>query len=1067
VTVRGDLDSISAEELYRASASRGVTFGSRFRGVTQIFRRSGEVLAAVEVPSELASDSLYRLHPAVLDACFQPLHYALDDEAPLYLPVAVDRLVLGPFEAKRLWSHGRLRAASPDREVRTFDVRIADESGMILAEIDGLRMKRAGELPSRKACLYNVRWRPSDLPRPSPSPDAEWLLVGDEPTFSSSLEAALRERGERARRILGSEAGMAIASARARRIGIVHLGGVATKEASDPLDAFEPIAASLLDLVRALGERPELEARLFLVTRGSQPVTGSTDAPGLAGSMLWGLGATLALETPELRPVRIDLDPKAPAGEARVLGSLLSFDIEDDRIGLRGDRTFVARLAALETAPSSYRLAAPARGDLASLHLEPFTRVRPGRGEVEIEVASTGLNFRDVLMALDLYPGPAGLPGNECAGRIAAVGEGVEGFAPGDAVVAALVPGSFASHVRARASRVVALPERLSFQQGASSPIAFLTARYGLEELARLERGERVLIHAGAGGVGMAAIQIARLHSAEIVATAGSDAKRDRLRSMGIDEVSDSRDANFDAGIRGSVDVVLNSLSGDFIAKSLSLLKTGGRFVEIGKRGIWTEEQVRAVRPDVQYFAFDLEEVFGREPELLRSMLVGVFRDLESGRLSPLPVTAFSIGSAADAFRTMAEGRHVGKIVLDRTGEGIGLDAEARYLVTGGLGAIGLATARWLAAKGARHLVLASRRPPSAAAEAEIESLRGGGIEVSVLAADVTREEDVRRLVARASEGRPLKGVVHAAGVLEDGIFLRQSWTKLLAPLAPKVRGALHLHRATATLPLDFFVSLSSMASVMGSAGQTGYAAANAFLDALAFERRRLGLPGTSVSFGPFEGAGMAAGLDGRDRYPEQGIRKMKAGEALELLDPLLTSGRAHALALEIDWPSYVRTLPGGPGTSLYRELVPSPRRQEPRVKSAETVASRLRSLPAPKRRLEIEARVRRHVLAVLGLSESAALDPQQGFRDAGLDSLMAVEARNRIRADFPDLALASTLCFDYPNLAALTAFLMKALDLEPGPARRDPDSVEKRIEDLSEAEAEALLLEELEGRRS
>ncbi len=727
-------------------------------GEAEVFRGTGEVLAAIELAPELTSErSLYRSHPAVIDACLRPLLDVLDEPSA---PVAFDRFVFHRSDASRLWCHGRLRSEDSDAGVKTFDVRIADESGRIRAEIDGIRFKPASERSSSAPSLYEVQWRPSDLAPSSASNRAEWLLISDRDTVASSLESVLLERGDRVRRVRSSEIAPAIESSRARRVGVVHLGSLGTS-AEDPLEDLEPVAESLLAIVRTLAEkRPDLETRLFLVTRGCQAIGEGTQPLRLSGSMLWGLGAALALENPELRPVLVDLDPEAPPDETRALGSVLAFDLDESRIGFRSGRAFVARLAPM---------------------------------------------------------------------------------------------------------------------------------------------------------------------------------------------------------------------------------------------------------------------VFG----------------------------ASTNGHGPDAH-----------------GESEPLDSEARYLVTGGLGAIGLAVARWLASKGARHLVLAGRRGASPDAEKEIESLRGAGVKVSVAAADVSRKEDVRRLVARAVDGRPLKGIVHAAGVLDDGIFLRQSWKKLLSALAPKVQGALHLHRETTGEPLDFFIALSSMASVLGSAGQTGYSAANAFLDALSFERRRQGLPATSVSFGPFDGAGMAARIEGRDRYREQGIRKTKPEETLALLERL-RHGPPHTLAVSIDWEGYVRALPTRVSTSLFREIAPSARSEREARAAIESIPKHLENIPAAKRRAEVEARVRGHILLVLGLPEGSALDPYQGFRDAGLDSLMAVEARNRIRVDFPDLVLATTLCFDYPTLGALTDYLMKALHLDSAPARTEPASRQARIEDLSEAEAEALLLEELEGRRS
>ena len=389
---------------------------------------------------------------------------------------------------------------------------------------------------------------------------------------------------------------------------------------------------------------------------------------------------------------------------------------------------------------------------LDNLKLVAVNRRVPGKGEVEIQVEAAGLNFRDVLNALGMYPGDPGPLGGECAGRIVAVGEGVESLQVGESVVG-LAYGGLSSYVTTEAQLVTRVPRGLSVEEAATIPIVFLTAHYGLNHLARMKRGERVLIHAAAGGVGMAAVQLAQRAGAEIFATAGSPKKRDVLQSMGVPHVMDSRSLAFAeevmAQTRGEgIDIVLNSLTEEFIPKSLALLRRGGRFLEIGKRGIWDHEQVRRVKPEIEYHVIYLGEVVEQQPALIQAMLRELLEAFEAGHLAPLPRTVFSLRDAASAFRYMAQAKHVGKVVL-RQDMGRGRIApDATYLVTGGLGSLGLVVAQWLVAEGAQHLVLVGRHGPARRPRRRSPSGRGAASQVQVRQADVARAEEVQALLA-------------------------------------------------------------------------------------------------------------------------------------------------------------------------------------------------------------------------------------------------------------------------------------------------------------------------------
>ncbi|HEY9226744.1 MAG TPA: SDR family NAD(P)-dependent oxidoreductase, partial [Gemmatimonadaceae bacterium] len=581
----------------------------------------------------------------------------------------------------------------------------------------------------------------------------------------------------------------------------------------------------------------------------------------------WGLAGVVASEYPALRTTRIDLDPVAHDGEADALFENLWASDDEQQIAIRGGGRYVARLTRGPLAPLAaaqpVRLEITTRGLLENLSLNRTPRTPPRPGEVEILVHATGLNFRDVLNALGMYPGDPGPLGNECAGVITAIGAGVNDLAVGDEVIA-MVDRSFATYVIAPANLTVRKPKNLSFAEAATIPVTFLTAQYALHALGRMAPGDRVLIHAATGGVGMAAMQLAKRAGAEIFGTAGNPVKRELARTLGADHVADSRSLSFADDVMQAtngqgVDIVLNSLAGDFIPKSLGVLRRGGRFIEIGKTDIWDATRVAAEYPGIGYSALYLGEVTAADPQYIRNMLLELLQDFESGTLTPLPVHAFPLEKAVDAFRFMAQAKHTGKVVLTQH-HGSQVRADATYLVTGGLGGLGLLVARSLAADGARHLVLMGRRAPSATAQATIDQLVASGVQVVVATADVAQAADVQRVIAQiATTLPPLRGIVHAAGVVEDAMLADQDAGRFSRVLAPKVAGTWNLHTLTREFPLDFFVLFSSGAALLGSPGQGNYAAANLFLDALAHQRHAHGLPALSINWGSWAEVGMAA----------------------------------------------------------------------------------------------------------------------------------------------------------------------------------------------------------------
>jgi NADPH:quinone reductase-like Zn-dependent oxidoreductase/NAD(P)-dependent dehydrogenase (short-subunit alcohol dehydrogenase family)/acyl carrier protein len=682
------------------------------------------------------------------------------------------------------------------------------------------------------------------------------------------------------------------------------------------------------------------------------------------------------------------------------------------------------------------------------MRLQPTPRRRAGSGEVEIRVAAAALNFRDVLYGLGVLPHHDGMAvGSECAGTVVEVGEGVTGIHRGDEVVA-IAAGSMASRVTVAQELVFPKPDGLSIEEATAFPIVFLTAYYGLHRLANIQAGERVLIHAAAGGVGQAAIQLARNAGAEVFATA-SPAKWDFLEAAGVRHIMNSRRLDFAEQVLEltngqGVDVVLNCLNGEFIAKSFAALRRGGRFLEIGKVGIWDEERVRSLRPDAAYFVYDIAAEIDRDPGTMREMLATITNDLREGRLRPPTLRVFPITQAPDAFHLMAAGRHIGKIVLSMESAGRApVRRDGSYLIAGGLGELGLKVAAWMARQGAGRVLLCGRGKPAPAARRAIEEITRAGTQVEVVEADITSLEQVQTLIAAAHrQDLPLRGIVHAAGVLRDRLLKAMSWEDMQQVLGPKVDGAWNLHLASRACPLDFFVCFSSTASTLGSAGQANYAAANAFLDALAYQRRAQGLPALSINWGPWAEAGMAArlGEEAARRRAANGIGDIAPEAGLRAMERLLSDRSAiQAMVSPMDWRKFLAA-----GASPFFEAVGESRR--PRVES--DLLSRLKESPPDQRRLLLTTYVATQVARAVGLASPDAINPDQRFIDLGIDSLIAIELRNRLQADLAcDIPLQKFA--GATSMAQLVSLLLEQLALARV-ATVIPSRIEEEMEEMA-----------------
>ncbi len=1049
--------AVPVDELYDRLAARGYDYGTAFQGLRAAWRR-GEDLYAEIVLSEDEVDRAagYGLHPALLDAALHAAGLGLlgdvlaEGGAPgvdVRLPFAWNGVELYGAGASRL----RVKLSSPAAD--TLSLVAATEDGEPIATVRSLvsRPISPEQLQSMggegEESLLSLQWLPIAPERSAstpgdPSRDGNWALICGEgsplerlPTFNlfhrdlQSLGAAIDQGPQEPPELV-----------------LVELALSAEQHRSGVPDGVRAAVQLVLELLQSWLSDPRFAgSRLVLLTRSAIALDGDGRAAlsddheaacRLIWASAWGLLRSAQSENPD-RIVLIDLDGEDVSAE--LLFAALA--AHESQMAVREGVLFSPRLLrgrpegslAVPTGTDAWQLDLGGAGTLDSLDLVPAPQALEPLlpTQVRVQVRAAGVNFRDVMVALGLVPvhDPREM-GGEGAGVIVEVGAEVRDLAVGDRVMG-LLPTAFGPLSVADERQLVRMPAGWSFAQAASVPIVFLTALYGLVDLAGLQAGERLLVHAAAGGVGMAALQLASHLGVEVLATA-SPGKWDALRALGCAEqqIASSRTPEFrerfmQATAGEGVDVVLNSLARELVDASLDLLPRGGRFVEMGKTDIRDAGEVARERPGVIYRAFDLPEV---EPERLAQMLAELADLFERGVLRPLPVTAWDVRRAPDALRFLSQARHIGKVVLTFPPPSA---PEGTVLITGGAdGLAGLLARHLVAERGVRSLVLASRRgadaPGAPELRAELESL---GAQVVLAACDVAERDEVERLLALVPDELPLAGVVHAAGVLDDGVVGSLTAERLDRVLTPKVHGAWHLHELTKDLDLVDFILFSSAAGTFGGPGQGSYAAANVFLDALAAQRRAQGLPAVSMAWGPWAQIGGAADLREGDlaRMSRSGLGALSPQQGLDLFDRARLAELPLVLPMRLDTPALRSQVLAGTAPPLLRGLVRAPARRASGGARGGSLARRLQGLSERERQRHVLELVRAETAVVLGHATAEAIGERRAFKELGFDSLAAVELRNRL-VSLSGLRLASTAIFDHPSPSALTRHILEQL---------------------------------------
>ncbi len=1092
---------LDVTQYYQQCQQRGISYGKSFQGIKQLWANENEALGLIELPNHLNSNEYY-FHPALLDSCLHILFAALPSElsTTTYIPVGLDKLDLYSLPGDKVWSYLELEQDSKYNTGLSAKIQLYNDYGDLIAKLTGLKSQAINSQPRWQNWLYQQQWiqQPLSFKSSLAIKTGTWLIFADSTGIGKKLLALLELQQQQCHLVTretvtdNPKSFQALIQQHEDIAGVIYLWSL--EEVEDGQEC-----KSYLYLVQALIQRNDNNPPLWFITRNAQPVDNYQMTSAIKQSCLWGMQKAIALEHPELLCVGIDLDLDSTNNEAETIFQEICA-LENEQVGYRNNQRYVARLVRFDwesgrlgdketrrlgdweirrqgdketrrenSTEFNLQLEINDPGNLDSLQWKSISRQQPQDREIEIEVKATGLNFRDVMVALDLYPDETKFLGLECAGIVTALGKKVNDFKLGDAVIA-ISDNSFSRYLTVNSLLAIPKPESLSYEEAATIPVTFLTAYYTLICLARIQPGEKVLIHSAAGGVGLAAIQIAQQQGAEIFATA-STPKWGLLRSMGVKNIMNSRSLDFAEEIVSAtdgkgVDVVLNSLSAEFIPKSVSVLNDRGRFIEIGKQGIWSKQDVAEVKPNINYSIVDLWRITQDRPELIQQMLselrlrfrVAYGSQFTKGNLKPLPYTVFSSQKIVNAFRYMQQGKHQGKIIITPSSRHPITPSphfDGTYLITGGLGAIGLEVAQWLITKGIKNIVLLGRSAVKPELQSKLQKIQEDA-QVNLIKADIADTNQLAQALSQIeSTLPPLRGVIHCAGVTSDRTILKQDWSSFSKVLAPKVQGAWNLHLLTQKYDLESFILFSSASSLVGSPGQANYCAANAFLDALAHGRRAQRLPAIAINWAAWQNTGLAANTEITATLKQKGIDSIKPTEGIEILEQLLLHSPVQIGVVPVDWKIWSKN---NPVTPFYDHLL---------IAQDEFIANldfkhQLLNVETTQRRALLIEQISQQVRNILGIKDIKQIDLELGFSELGLDSLGSVELRNKLQSNY-DLKLSSTVVFDYSNIKTLADYLLTTMFKNNVVQKTtNINSDLTQVENLSEAEAAELLKEEL-----
>lgn len=1060
--------SLSPDSFYEHLEDLGYLFGPANRALVELRRSDNIAIGRLSKPPQLEADfDEYFFHPAFLDACGHVLLSLLPKEQSndaMFVTLGNARTTF----YRRPTGDVVVYAEESERSPSEFrgNLTVFDTDNRPVLRIEGYTMRKIsrGSLSFGKGkdasenWLYSLAWKELKRTKSRQTADSgEWLILTEATGPGEEIRNELLERGQNCTLVFcgsaykqesrnkfyvnpsepehfqrltntirqNSDAGAVFA-------GVLFLWGardlLPEKLSFESLKAAEAEGCrTLLFLCQAL-EKTGLKKSsvLAIITRNAQFVDGSEVKLNPGASLLWGAVHSLSLEWADARCLRIDLGSPSLLEEGRNIVDELFNESNEGQIAFRRGKRFVPRLRRASVTNSFGEPSSTGCGNLVlekgasdEFSLVPRDLPAPGPGEVRIEVFATGLGLYDLLAASELIDASGEGIGLECSGKVAAIGVGVLDLKPGDQVMA-FVEGCAATEINVNAHCVVRKPESLSLSEAAAIPTSYLTAYYGLHDVAALQPGRKVLIHSAAGGVGLAAIGLAKALGAEIYATADRS-RWEFLRSLGVGNIYDSRTLEFAERIlkdtdRKGVDAVLSSLSGEYVSRNFSILKSGGYYLEIGNQRNRPAELESSRYSGINYKPYSIFEFSRKKPEYLQEMLLRIKQLLEEKKIAPLPLQFFAVENAPIPFSSMKNREQVGKPILGfsrNAAPSIDSLSSSSVMITGGTGGLGLEIAKWLVSKRAHTLILVGRKPMDSGITRSLQELKGKESQVLYMQADVADPEQVISLIDRIrKECVPLKGVIHAAGVTDDALFANQTWPRFTGVTAPKI-GAWNLHEHTINLSLDFFVLFSSVTSLLGVAGTASYAAGNAFLDTLAHYRRLHDLPALSLNWGPWSDAGLLTRVDSESAklWKEQGMRPLATNEALEVFEKLICVPDVQLGVFPVQWDKWTaQYLPHKKPSvliDLVSETVPPETGRTKRMGESKT-----------ERKRRLHDRIIEKTREILGL-DTLAWEDDLAFQEIGMDYVQVLqlleEMEQETERELPDKNPAN-----YPTLKVL-----------------------------------------------
>ncbi|WP_194867533.1 type I polyketide synthase [Pseudoalteromonas sp. PPB1] len=1118
-------DLLDGSVFYNKIQEVGIEYSSALQVLDTIWIKNHSALAKIDTSASIDDMEQYLFHPLIFEAVEQTGLTCLGGRANQFEISSIGDIKLFKSLEHAEYVYSKMRESKQDKAV-TVDSWILNAAGEVLAIAEGIALKQnslasdsTSNIPTEpKNWLFDVEWQLKERESTYQSNEKEsgaWLVFADEGSTGDLVRSWMQDNNQQVCMVKsGSDFGVqseneftirSSSTADFEKVindfftapnknckGIIHLWSLNAAPSEDTnIDTItEDLTCGVLSVAYAIQAISKVgipgRPRLWLVTAGAQ-AAGELEHLSVAQSPLLGFAKGIAIEHPEFRCCRIDLSESSSPLEVSLLCEEIYSDNEEDQVVLRGGDRYVARLEPhklslqesnsnaqalpFDTKQSFNVLVSRQEGSVVT-HLSESKRRTPSVGEVEIRVNKATIPAWKVLDNLK-YTSELECNGELCSGEIVHLGTGVKDFAVGDKVVA-VTDGKLASHSNVDVSRLAPLPNHIN-DKGFSSYRPFVLSMFTLKELVKLESGESVLIHGADSVYGHAAVQIAKHLGAVVYATASSK-KIATVKSLGADHVFDATNPSVFEEIKhgtagDGVHVFANCVSGFDFAKATQGVNSFGRYIDLAVNESGVEANLNNFNLSgySSLFSCDIHHLERTHPEKVITILKDIIQLLAEEKLTAsnssisveLPELATGLMKGAGSNITVEF--PVGDIAQDKQ-ENTAFKADATYIITGGLGGLGLSIAKYMAQRGAKNIVLLGRRRPSETAMSEIAYMENLGTRCEVRAVDVSSQEQVAELLKFIrTDMPPLRGIMHAAGILDNGLLTQLDEAQIRNVMPAKIDGAWHLHTLTGEDELDFFVMFSSLASAIGSTGQSNYAAANAFLECLAAHRNYQGKAALSIGWGPWAEVGMASAAHNLENLLEHGMGMIPLIDGMNLLEDLISTQQKGIIAtLPMNWSLWGKCFPHLASLPYLSDLMPEQDEGES-DKHNRVVAGHLIELDS-ERQLELLQKTIHRVVCQTMMINPETLDMNISLTAIGLDSIVALELKHRLEVSIDAVVQTNNLLkgCSIKELSKVIRdqILNQSFDTDEQDSGDGAEGILDNIDELSVDEVESLLAE-------